>query len=396
MESLVLAVNPGSASKKYALYKKNQLIAAVHFECVGDVVICDIRNDKRSVQLHDVAPSLDECSNLLMDVLRRQEFVAEQAVIAGIGMRVVAPSGYFLQNRFLDAEALAMLETQQAKAPLHIGTTLAELKKLQAIFTNIPIFLVSDSAFHASKPDVAWNYGISLDIADKHDIKRFGYHGISVESIVQKLAQTGQLEDKVIVCHLGSGSSVTAVRAGKSIDTTMGYSPLEGVLMATRSGSIDLTAAHELKKQLALDDAGLELLLNKSSGLLGISGFSNDIRELLEAEQAGNHRAHLALDMYCYAIKKAIGQMASILGGVDTLVFTGTIGARSAVMRRRIGEGFEFLNFAIQPSLNDAVYEPQTPTKINPRTRQKNIFVVTTDESFEIALRTTRALKNNA
>jgi len=164
--------------------------------------------------------------------------------------------------------------------------------------------------------------------------------------------------------------------------------------MATRSGSIDVVAANELKKQLKKTDAELEIMLNTTSGLQGISGLSNDIRELLQAELDGHHRASLALTMYVYSVKKAIGQMASILGGIDTLVFTGTIGARSAVMRERIIENFEFLNLAIKPDINEFVYEPELPTKINPRTRQKNIFVITTDESYEIAFRTREALKN--
>lgn len=394
VESLVLAVNPGSASKKYALYKKNKLVVSVHFEFVSDVIVCEIKNSKQAVQLHGVAENMNQCSELLLPLLKDHGFLAQNATILAIGIRVVAPSGFFLKNRFLDDDSWAILSELRSKAPLHIGTTLSELETLVRIFPEIPIYLVSDSAFHAQKPDYVWNYGISLDIADAHDIKRFGYHGISVESIVQKLAAHSLLEPKLIVCHLGSGSSVTAVLNGASIDTTMGYSPLEGVLMSTRCGSIDVVAAHELKHRLGLDDEGLEKLLNNQSGLLGVSGFSDDIRELIDAEQAGNHKASLALEMYCYSVKKAIGQMVAALGGVDTLVFTGTVGARSATIRRRIMTDLEYLNLAINNSLNESSYEPVAPMKINPRTRQKNILVVTTDESYEIALRTATAVKD--
>lgn len=163
--------------------------------------------------------------------------------------------------------------------------------------------------------------------------------------------------------------------------------------MATRSGSIDIAAANELKSQLGVGDAELEAQLNQTSGLLGISGFSSDIRELLIAEEAGHHRAELALSMYVYAAKKAIGQMAAALDGVDTLVFTGTVGERSAVIRERIIEGLSYLNLSVNSVANALVYEPKVPTKINPRTRQKNIYVITTNESYEITWRTTKALK---
>lgn len=393
VEPLVLAVNPGSASKKYALYKGKRLIADVHFEYEAGKVVCSIADKSGVYAESGLVHDLPEASESLLGMFRARGYLKEGQTVDGIGIRVVAPTSYFLEHRFLDEAAVRQLESLVQRAPLHIGATLAEVKELQKNFVNVPIFAVSDSAFHAEKPDYAWNYGISLDLADTHEIKRFGFHGISVESIVQTLSSRNLLEEKVIVCHLGSGSSVTAVLTGRSIETTMGYSPLEGLIMATRSGSIDTIASHELKRVIGGGDHELEELLNHQSGLLGISGFSNDIRELLVAEEEGSYRAGLALNMFAYHVQQAIGRMAAVLDGADTLVFTGTVGARSVAMRERIANKLSYLNFAIKPDLNAAAYEPKTPTRINPRTRQKNIYVITTDEAYEIAWRTQQALK---
>lgn len=393
VEPLVLAVNPGSASRKYALYKSEVCKASVHFEYENGTITTTLLYGKTEVEIKGLVHHLDDSAAVLMQLFVDHKVLKSDQHIAGIGIRVVAPSSYFLENRFLDDESLAKLDALVARAPLHIATTLQEVKKLKELFAGVPIFAVSDSAFHAQKPDYAWNYGIDLHVADAHEIKRFGYHGISVESIVQILAKHKTFEDKLIVCHLGSGSSVTAVANGISIDTTMGYSPLEGLVMATRSGSLDAAAVLALKRELGLDDAAIEATLNQHSGLRGISGFSDDIRELLQAEASGNYRAKLALAVYVYNVQKAIGQMAAVLGGVDTLVFTGTVGARSAPIRNRVLEKLDFLGLASQPQKNEAVYEPSIPTKINPRTRLKSVYVVTTDEAYEIAWRTSRALR---
>lgn len=390
VEPLVLAVNPGSASRKYALYKSEKCKASVHFEHENGSIIATLVHDDEVLASAGLVNDLDECSSAILRLFYDNKVIKQDQKIDAIGIRVVAPSGYFLTNRFIDDEAVRRLEELSARAPLHISTTLREIYALREQFSGVPIYAVSDSAFHSEKPDYAWNYGIDLEVADNYEIKRFGYHGISVESIVQTLAKHNILEDKVIVCHLGSGSSVTAVYKGKSLDNTMGYSPLEGLVMATRSGSIDVAAALAFQRGAHIED--IERTLNKSSGLLGISGFSDDIRTLVQAESEGNYRAGLALNIYAYSVQKAIGQMASVLNGADTLVFTGTVGARSAIMRSRITQNLDYLGFAIRAEKNDSAYEPRLPQKINPRTRLKAVYVITTDEAYEIAWRTSRAL----
>jgi len=392
METLILAADPGSASRKYALYNKSRCLVSFHFEYENDRIICTRVIGDKVTKFNPKIKDFDECPKQILPLLE-QARGAKNIDIKGIGLRVVAPTGFFLKDHLLNDEVISHLTTLESRVPLHIKATLAEAKSLQKQFNNIPIGLISDSAYHYSKPDYAWNYPIKLEDADQLEIKRFGYHGISVFSVVRDLAYEYELPEKLIVCHLGSGSSVTAVINGESFDTTMGYSPLDGLMMASRSGSIDAAAALALKKDLKLTDNELEIYLNENCGLFGISGFSNDIRELVDAEAKGHYRAKLALAMYVYKIQQAIGQMAAAMGGVDGLIFTGTVGDRSFIIRKRIIDRLEFLNLALQTDLNEHTVEPQIITRISPRTRQKPIYVISTDELHEISRRTISLIK---
>jgi acetate kinase len=307
--------------------------------------------------------------------------------LRGIAIRVVAPGAYFLEDHLIDDEFVARLEAAKRHAPLHIAATLDEVTLLKDQFRNVPAYGISDSAFHITKPDYAWNYGIRLEDADRFDIKRFGYHGLSVESVVRTLHKHEKLPPRVVVCHLGSGASVTAVYHGKSFDTTMGYSPLEGLIMATRGGSMDLMAAQVLQKSLGLDEATFEEYLNHQSGLLGISGVSSDIRSLLAHEADGHHYAGLALKTYVHAVLKGIGQMSAVMGGVDVLIFTGVVGERSFVMRERIVERLHYLDFMIDARSNKACDNPTELTCVSRLAHSRPIFVIPANESIEMARR---------
>jgi acetate kinase len=310
----------------------------------------------------------------------------DEAAMQRVVIRVVAPGSYFLQHRVVDAEFMHHLKAAASRAPLHVSATLGELQRLQHHFASVTIVAASDSAFHVTKPDYAWNYGIDLDDADKFDIKRFGYHGLSAASVIDILKHREKLPPKVIMCHIGGGVSVTAVYKGKSIDTTMGYSPLEGVIMATRSGSIDPIAARELQQKLGLDAAGMENYLNCYGGLQGLSGVSSSVLDLLKHEEAGNHRASLALDTYVFALQKAIGQMASVLNGVDVLVFTGTVGERSAPIRERVVSKLTYLDFALDKRENNACFQPASLAVISKLVHSKPIFVAPANEERQMVI----------
>lgn len=355
---LILIANPGSSSRRYAVYEGDALRGRVHIEHVDTV-------------------------GNIKSLLVEKQLIQDDEQVGAIGLRVVAPSTYFTEHHVLDEAAIAQLKALAEFAPLHITATLTELEQLQAEFPGVPILGISDSAFHSKKPEVAQYYGLPLDDAKTHDIQRFGYHGISLASIIRSLQASNALPSRTVVCHLGSGASVTAVEGGRSIDTTMGYSPLEGVLMATRSGSIDPVAASVLQWKLGFDTQTFESYLNTKSGLLGVSGSSSDIRELLKQEET-NERAKLALEMYVYRIRQAIAAMTAALGGIDALVFTGTVGERSAIMRERIISDLDFLGLQIDATKNADCNEPDAPMQVNETDKTPLILVAPSLEDQEM------------
>ncbi|MEI6237895.1 MAG: hypothetical protein WCP03_04840, partial [Candidatus Saccharibacteria bacterium] len=358
VESLVLAVNPGSSSRKYALYNREKLLVSLHFEHENNQIVCTVDTGSNCYKIDNPINNLEDAPAQVVPIIE-QANVVKNVNIKCIGLRVVAPTSYFLKDHLLNDEVLAKLQYLKSRAPLHIGATLQESVHLKDCFKNTPIVLVSDSAFHITKPDTAWNYAIHLEDADKYEIKRYGYHGISLASVVRRLQEQNKLPEKLIICHLGSGSSATAILKGNSIDTTMGYSPLEGLMMATRSGPMDVVAAITLKNAMGMDDPEFEDYLNQTSGLRGISGISSDVRTLLNSEASGDYRAGLALRMFVYHIQRAIGSLAASMDGVDALVFTGTVGERSIIIRKRVVSGLSFLGFAINDELNDKITEPK-------------------------------------
>lgn len=386
MEPLTLIVNPGSASRKYILFAGDEPRASLHFEYVGEHIICTLLKGSEAKEITVDVHDLKEAIRQVLEVFRSQEILHDGEEIGQLGLRIVAPSSFFLEDRVIDNEVVDRLEAVRPHAPLHIEATLTELKVLREVFPETRIVGLSDSAFHITKPDYAWNYGLPLRDSDQFDVKRYGYHGLSVASAVYTLNCIGKLPPKLIVCHIGSGVSVTAVHGGRSVDTTMGYSPLEGVVMATRSGNVDYGALRVLKESLDFDDVQLEAYLNHESGLLGLGG-SSDIRELLYREANGDHYAQLALQTYIYALQKAVGQMAAVLNGADMLVFTATVGERSAPIRRRILEKLHFLDFILDEQENERCVSPTSPVCISRLAHSRPVFVVPAGESAEMLRR---------
>ena len=384
--NLVLVVNPGSASRKYALYVDGRKLATVHFEFEDGKVVSTVTKDGQKYHDSYDDADLSAVSKYVLSLLIRHQVIAADEKISAVGIRVVAPSKRFATDQLADDSAIAALENVQLRAPLHVGTVLAEIRHLKESFTDTPVKIISDSAFHSTKPEWAWHYGIDTEIADKFDIKRYGFHGVSVGSVVRNLQQANMLAPKTIVCHLGSGSSITAVVDGKSVETTMGYTPLEGLMMETRVGNIDPSAVVAIKRELHLEDNAVEEYLNKKCGLIGVSGSTNDVRQLLAKEEQGDARAKLALKMFVYRIQMAIGQMAASMGGADQLVFTATVGERSAPIRERVLENLSYLGFINDKAKNDATFEPKEIVNIAAE-NSKPIIVISTDESSEIARR---------
>lgn len=391
-EPLILVVNPGSSSRKYGLFANGEKRANINFEYEDNKVIGKVEYEGLKYQIDCDDTDLSGVSRHILPILHERDIISDKDELSAIGIRVVAPVMRFTKDELLTDEVEAVLESIQQKAPLHITTVLAEIKQIKNHFPSTPLVAISDTAFHSTKPAHAWYYGIDTKLADESGIKRYGYHGISIGSIVHYLTEKSLLASKTIICHLGSGSSITAVHNSKSVETTMGYSPLEGLLMASRCGNIDVSAALAIKRELGLTDDGLEQYLNKQSGLLGVSGSSNDIRQLLTSEENGDKRAKLALDLFVYRIQQSIGQMAASMNGVESIVFTGTIGERSSIIRERILSRLEYLGFTCNKEINDNTFEP---SDVNIATdTSKPVLVVSTDEAAEIARRAESYIKN--
>ena len=394
---LLLVANPGSSSRKYALYTQGEF--ALEQKCTLTIETSDkgligtIHKDSTSAGSDVPLDFTDvrESGIHFEQIMRSNGVLGDNEQLDAIAIRIVAPTSYFMYDHVVDDDFMAKFKEAKDLAPIHIQNILHELELLREHHSDTPIIGVSDSNFHITKPPYAWNYGINLKDADTYDIKRFGYHGLSTSASIDTLWGMGKLAPKVVVCHLGSGSSVTAVFHGRSVDTTMGYSPLEGVLMATRSGTIDIVAARILKDKLQLDEAGLEEYLNHQGGLLGLSG-SADIRELIEREASGDHMAHLALDTLVHTYHKAIGGMVAVLGGADMLVFTGTVGERSAILRKRIVAHLQYADFLLDGATNEACLTPEKPTFISAKVQSKPIIVIPTNESLQIAKKATELL----
>lgn len=379
---ITLISNPGSASRKYALYDDDSLRAELHFEWQnGEIVYSLLPGDGKPV-FADIA-GLSEASTKVIHIFRSGGFLQENNAVGAIGLRVVAPGTYFQQHHLADEEFEENLNRVIGLAPIHVSATQEELGSLKRQFAGIKIIGASDSAFHATRPEYAKYYGIPKKDADSFDIKRFGYHGLAAASVVSQLQTAGKLPPKLVIVHLGGGASVSAILNGRSIDNTMGFSPLDGLLMSTRSGSIDPTAVFALKQILKLDDTKMHDYLSSRSGLLGLGG-SPDIPTLIANEKSGDEQSLLALNTYIYNVQKGIAEMVSALGGIDALALTGTVCERSVEIRHHLMDRLHYLDFNLDELASEGYQPSPEPRIISRLAHSKPIFIVPTDESSEI------------
>ncbi len=387
MEKLFLVTNPGSSSRKYALYRGDEAVCTLHFEMEGRDVVCTLkRADGSKQKLTNGFKKLTDTVKYVKDILENEGYLDKNNVLSAVLARVVATGDYFAHDHLVDAECLKKLEIGKKRAPLHVPVVAAEIEACVKEFDGTPVMIISDSAFHTSRDDTHTYYAIDTELADKAEIKRYGFHGLSMGSISGYLEAEKLGAEKIIACHIGSGSSVTALKDGKSFDTTMGYTPLEGVMMATRCGDIDATAAMAIGRELGLEGEKLEEYLNKQCGLKGVTGETDDMREVLSLRADGDARAKLAYNMYIYRIQRAIGQMAASLQGVDALVFTATIGERNSEIRRDIVAGLGYLGFKLNDTKNDDGFGDNRHCNIA-ASGSKPIYVIQTDETGEMIRR---------
>jgi len=382
MEKLFLVTNPGSSSRKYGLYKGDQEVCSLHFEMEGNDVVCTIKKDGVKTKLDKKFKKLTDTVEYVRDILDDEGYISATSKLDAIVARVVAPGKYFAADHIVDDDCLKRLDIAKKRAPLHVPVAAAEIEACVKTFGDTPVIAVSDSAFHTTRDDVHKYYAIDKDLADKIDVYRTGYHGLSIGSVREYLKEAGLEAEKVVVCHIGSGSSATALLNGESIDTTMGYSPNGGLMMATRCGDIDPAAAMAIARELKLNPEELEAYLNKECGLKGMGG-TDDMREIICRRDQGDEKAALAYEMYIYRLQVIIGQLAAALKGIDALVFTATVGERNSMIRRDVVAGLEYLGFKISAAKNDAGLTDKRHALIS-ASGSKPIYVIATDETAEM------------
>jgi acetate kinase len=381
MEQVI--VNIGSSSKKYALYRGDEKLVTWHFEKVGQDFRLAVTDGTRTESMITSEQFQHAIDRVIADCA-----VRGIPSIEAIAVRTVAPGDYFAQHRIVNAEFMEKFTAQEYLAPLHIYPARLELTLIRAALPNARIVSASDSAFHAVMPKVAKSYGLAASAVNEFGFARYGYHGLSVASIWDRLNQYVSRDTltRTIVLHLGSGASITALRDGKTVDTSMGFTPLEGLMMGTRSGSIDPGIIFALLSA-GKTRADIESICNKESGLLGISGASSDMRDIIRLSGEGDERARLALDLFVYQVVKTIGSYIAVLGGLDAIVFTAAIGEGAPVVRDRIIAALSAFGISLSPALNAQLTgAPGEPVflDISSDASSARVLVVQTNESQSI------------
>jgi acetate kinase len=401
----VLAINSGSSSLKFKVieFDESQKTTA-HFtansryegfiEDIGSAAKMMLRPaGKTFVQTMEKVSTHAEAVRCMMQMLEESSKLEGRDLrVDAVGHRVVHGGEQFREPVVIDDDVVAAIDRLSEFAPLHNPGSIAGIRGARAMLgSDTPMVAVFDTAFHRSIPPRAASYAIDPELARKHGIHRYGFHGIahaSLAGICAAAVNRPLAELRLITLQLGNGCSATAIDRGRSVDTSMGFTPLEGLVMGTRSGDLDPAVVGHLVRKEGLSVDEVECLLNERSGLLGVSGLSHDMRELLTAAEGNpDSRAALALDMFCYRIRKYIGAYLAVLGGADALVFGGGIGERSAVIRARICEGMDWCGIRLDTARNLAAVgiAPGTAMKISEEGAPLACYVAGVDEEVEIA-----------
>jgi acetate kinase len=382
-----LIVNTGSVSAKYSIYSKEAELFFAHFEIEDGksiVTFFDGGSRESGVMKKITDKIFNNSLRYFIDEAISKRVIADKNYISSIAVRIVAPGTYFQSDRAVDQDFISKIIDQREEAPLHIEVTLKEINKLKEVFPDTRLIGISDSSYYKNIPDVSRYYSIPKKVSEDLDLYHFGYHGISVASIINKLSDEEKLPSKIIVCHLGGGVSVVAVKDGKAFNTSMGYSPLEGLTMATRAGDMDPTAVLYLGQRLGKNPTELENYLNTECGLLGLSGKSSDVRDLLAAEKT-DANSKLALEKFVMNVKKYVGAFSAEMGGADMIVFSGSIGERSFIMRGRILSGLEYMGVKFDMKINNKI--EGVDGEISAKDSKVKVRVICTNEMKDMAER---------
>ena len=387
----ILVLNCGSSSIKYKLFDMTtkEVLAQGGIEkigLVGSFLKLTLPNGEKKILEKDI-PEHTAGIEFILNTLVSPEYGAIKSLdeINAVGHRMVHGGERFSESVLLNKEVLDAFIACNDLAPLHNPANLKGVNAVSAILPNVPQVGVFDTAFHQTMHDYAYMYAIPYELYEKYGVRRYGFHGTSHRYVSQRVCEFLGVDPKgkkIITCHIGNGGSISAIKDGKCIDTSMGLTPLEGLVMGTRSGDIDAGAVTFIMEKEGLNATGVSNLLNKKSGVLGVSGVSSDMRELEAAVAAGNPKAILAEKMYFYRIKKYIGAYAAALGGVDIILFTGGVGENQANCRSEVCEGLEFMGVKIDLEKNKVRGEEAI---ISADDSKVTVAVIPTDEELMIA-----------
>ena len=388
----ILVINVGSSSIKTAVIDENGCQ-------LTNITLEGINESHSTLRVDGVSTTQNKCADHSAALqLIANALTSYLPDIQAVGHRVVHGGEHFVQPTVLDNEVISSIEDLVALAPLHIPACVAAIRAARKLLPNLPHVAIFDTAFHANLPAHARTYALPKWVSEQFGIRRYGFHGISHESVTGRAAQylgKDQSDLRIISCHLGNGCSMAAVKNGRCIETSMGMTPLEGLVMGSRSGDLDPGVIVHLMRELKLSVNELEQLLNNESGLLGMSG-CQDMREIAQSMADGVESAELAVQVFCHRIKKYLGAYVAVMGGVDAIVFTGGIGEHHAFIRQRILQQLDFIGVGIDKGLNRQVrVSAESPVAEISRPHSScRLLVITSDEERLIAKKTTEAVRD--
>jgi acetate kinase len=395
----ILVLNCGSSSIKYKLFDMStkEVLAQGGIEKIGlaDSFLKLTKPDNSKIILEKDIPEHQTGVDFILDVLTSKENGCLKSLkeIDAVGHRIVHGGEKFNASVQITQEVIDEVKNCFDLAPLHNPSNLIGIEAVEKALPGIPQVAVFDTAFHQTMPPKAYIYGLPYEYYTKYGIRRYGFHGTSHRYVSKRACDVLGLkyeDQRIITAHIGNGASITAIQNGKSIDTSMGMTPVDGLLMGTRSGEIDAGVLTFISEKEKLSARKISDLLNKKSGVLGVSGVSSDMRELEAAVEAGHERAILAMDMYNYRIKKFVGSYAAVLGGLDLLVFTGGVGENQWQTRESVCKNMEYMGIKIDEKLNEGLRGKEAV--ISTPDSKVIVMVVPTDEEFMIATDTKEIL----
>lgn len=389
----ILVLNAGSSSLKYQLIDMADESVVVKGLCeritATGSMLTQKTADGRQVVIKQDMPTHKEAMELVLKAMLDPVNGGLKSVdeIGAVGHRVLHSGEDFHGSVVIDDEVIAICEKNAELGPLHMPGNIACIKSCREVMKGVPMVAVFDTTFHSTMPQKAFMYGIPYDVYDKYKIRKYGFHGTSHKFVSEEVGKyLGNKNAKMVICHLGNGSSISAVKDGKCQDTSMGFTPLEGLVMGTRSGDIDPAAVEFMRAKLGLTAEEVVNYLNKKCGMLGISEFSSDCRDLTAAAEEGNEKAKLALEMVAYRVKKYVGSYIAVLGGVDAIVFTGGIGEHSPLIRGIVMEDMEYCGAKFDADKNEK--EGSGIVELNTADSKVKILICPTNEELSIARET--------